>query len=427
MVDRLQATELSEDEFEGWKSRFKLISELREKMNPLFQVMFNNSVQIGRVGTTYWLVIPTTLSTMTPQDVRTHIFLSKMTQSTLTGLAGGSTATLDNDSHQLAVRRGETEVSVSVSGIFCLLHRDGVHRLYFLIVDQPLTPSAPVKSTRNSRRSLWYSVCRSHQPNELASVFEEEITQLPINQTELDPILMSMDTELSIFMSSYICVKGFERFTTAKVNQIAESVVEQVLELLVAEDVAASSDDSIDEDTRELVIVSFHTLVTERLASSLVPHWRVINEVEDYAFHHACCSLSRSLDQRSCWIDAGLPSEKLPEAGIAFESAVAMLHNLESPHGVLVTLRFMEIVIDLVVECIGRTNACEVTADVCIPFMVFVIAQAKLEYLHSTMKYVDTFMIGVFESSSLCYAFTTFEAACAQLLHEYSAKVMSQE
>lgn len=239
-----------------------------------------------------------------------------------------------------------------------------------------------------------------------------------------DNAMTHVDTELAMFCSSYVCMPGFEEYIVARVNQITEGGIERFQEDSSSADEGASSS-AIDEDQNEEVIVAFHTIVTAGVSEMLLQHWERTNEVEDIAFHHACTSLGRKMTVGDVLASGGCQEAAVEQCD--FEPAIAMMIDLDEQPGlsVLSYMRLMESIIALVVEAVTAVLK-DVTADVCIPLVVYVIVAAAPRRLPSILKFIMDFMIPILEMSSLGYSYTTFEAAAAQVMEEYLTRVQNK-
>lgn len=258
-------------------------------------------------------------------------------------------------------------------------------------------------------------------------------------QKSMDKAMMFIDTEVGIFKSSYLVVKGYEDFAIAKLLQIVDTAAELAIgeegevvdddiddcDIAVAQPGRRNSCEAVSsgwsEEDEEQLGVAFHTLVTGGLSSKLIPHWEEMNYNEDFAFCHACGVLRRregSLENlRSCFPDL------VPE----YCDQIVVLIRLFDDHtlSVFSYMRIMESIIASAVDLVAQTSSTnvEVTADICIPLIVYLLVLAGPKSLPSRIKYVLEFCTPVLEMSALGYALTTFEAACVQLLEEYRLHV----
>jgi hypothetical protein len=262
-------------------------------------------------------------------------------------------------------------------------------------------------------------------------------------QKSMDKAMMFIDTEVGIFRSSYLVVKGYEDFAIAKMLQIVDTAVE-----LAIGDEGEQAEDDIDdcdiavhhparrnscesvlngwsEEDEEQLGVAFHTLVTSGLSTKMIMHWEDINYNEDFAFCHACGVLRRREgrleDLRSCFPDL------IPECCDQIVVLVKLLddHTLS----VFSYMRIMESTIAVAVDLVAQvsSSSVEVTADICIPLIVYLLVVSGPKCLPSRIKYILECCTPVLEMSALGYALTTFEAACVQLLEEYRLHVTMQE
>jgi hypothetical protein len=235
----------------------------------------------------------------------------------------------------------------------------------------------------------------------------------------VDDAMMQMETEVTMFRTSYLCVDGYETYIKAKVMQIIETAVETVLD--VREDTewveVVDREDLWTDDEKEQVIVSVHTVVSGEIASKVLRHWEGVHHNEDFAFHHACCSLQQRLTLSELVRVPGI--EQVPPGH--FDAAVAVVSVLNSHTlSVFSMMRVMETAISVVVELLQTCGVMsDVTADLAIPLMVFVIVQARPTALPSRIRYILDMSVPSLEMSSLGYALTTFEASAAHVLEEY--------
>ena len=245
----------------------------------------------------------------------------------------------------------------------------------------------------------------------------------------VDTAMMQLETEVTIFQASYVCMPGYEQFIVAKVLQVIETAVETALDIKSeeAEDFDTcylGSDGKWTEDEKEQMIVAVHTVVCGAVAPKVLLHWEDVNHNEDFAFHHACCSLKISMTLSELLrvpnIEQVSPSH--------FDPAVAVVSVLNKRTlSVFSLMRVMETTISLVVELLQTCGVLsDVTADLCIPLIVFVIVQTCPTSLPSRIKYILDMSIPSLEMSSLGYALTTFEAAAAHVLQEYKDRVANR-
>ena len=156
----------------------------------------------------------------------------------------------------------------------------------------------------------------------------------------------------------------------------------------------------------------------------VLSHWVTTNEVEDIAFQHACISLARRLSV-SDFSPTGSDDADLELCN--FENAIDTMVRLDTLTGLSVFsyMRMMEAIITMVVDATAAVIQ-DVTADVCIPLVVFVIVSAAPRRLPSILKFLMDFMIPILEMSSLGYSYTTFEAGAAQVMEEYIRRVQDK-
>lgn len=281
-------------------------------------------------------------------------------------------------------------------------------------------------------------------PSKASKHDEDAAVVQGVLQKSMDKAMMFIDTEVGIFRSSYIVVKGYEDFAIAKMLQIVDTAAE-----LAIGDEGEQADDDIDdcdiavisqparrnscesvlngwsEEDEEQLGVAFHTLVTSGLSTKMITHWEEINYNEDFAFCHACGVLRRRegrLEElRSCFPDL------LPE----YCDQIVVLIRLLDDHtlSVFSYMRIMETTIAVAVDLVAQSssNNVEVTADICIPLIVYLLVVTGPKCLPSRIKYILECCTPVLEMSALGYALTTFEAACVQLLEEYRLHVTMQE
>ena len=181
------------------------------------------------------------------------------------------------------------------------------------------------------------------------------------------------------------------------------------------------------EDDEEQVYMVLHTVITSALAKKLNAHWGTITPAEDYAFHHACLSLRRSLE--TTIMDFVPPACADTISISSFEKCFRLCKVVDSPDaGVFTCLRAMEATIASIVDVVNEhsTRKQDVTADVCIPLVVVVLIGACLMHFPSRLKLLLELMLPVVELSSLGYALTTFEASSEQIYYEYSLFVQNK-
>jgi len=236
--------------------------------------------------------------------------------------------------------------------------------------------------------------------------------------------MLRMDTDVTMFQSAYFCMIGYEDFITVKVSQLIEGAVEGALGE-ETEGASASECNWVD-DEREVFISGIHAIVTGALASKLVAHWTEVEVNDDFAFSHACAKL------------AGVPQFLQAVVGLkelnhvdpsAFAPAVEIVRLIDTQAvSVFSYMRLMEATISSIVEIMQQLHIkAEITADTCIPLIVFVIVEAKPLRIASRIKYILDLNLPLLEMSSLGYAMTTFEAATAQVLEEYKVRVLNKE
>lgn len=255
---------------------------------------------------------------------------------------------------------------------------------------------------------------------------------------DMDRALLFADTEANCFSASYVCVEGFESFMVSKILQIVETSVEIALH---EEDDdfnpngasghgtssnAGSEYSSWSDEEREQLAVAFHTTITGSLGLKVVHHWESRFEKEDVALHHACVSLRQKTSIGDMLPNLpGLRSE-------LFDPVAEMLTLLdEDTLSVFTYLRIFETTMNYVVEkivgfynrSIGSAKGMEITADDCIPLIVFTLMLAAPSHLFSRLNYILDLSIPPLELSSLGYALTTFEASASQLLEEYRLRL----
>jgi hypothetical protein len=239
----------------------------------------------------------------------------------------------------------------------------------------------------------------------------------------VDRAMMLLETEVTMFQSSYVCMAGYEAYIVAKVLQVVESAVETALDVRSETDwvEVEEKDELWTDDEKEQMVVSVHTVVSSAVAPKVLLHWESVYHNEDFAFHHACCSLQRTMTLCELLRVPGI--EKVSPSH--FDSAVAVVSVLNSQTlSVFSMMRVMETTISLVVELLQTCGVLsDVTADLAIPLIVFVIVQTRPTCLPSRIKYILDMSIPSLEMSSLGYALTTFEAAAAHVLEEYGDHV----
>lgn len=308
---------------------------------------------------------------------------------------------------------------------------------------------------------------------QIATLFrqdEQRLTAVLIKELEprgfpLDETLTSLDTEIGIFNSSYVCMKGFESFIVSKVSSIVEAAQENLVGYNASSDAhsavgstkdisrtalmatspvsaphmlsssARSRDDSsyqnrnLTDEEEEQVEAVLHVMVTSGIALKINEHWASVNSVDDYAFYHACVSLRKSIQKR---LVEFLPDICVGKVTIAtFSDTIRICKYIDAPEASLFSImRAMEGAINSIVTLV--TNCCEpgktheVTADVCIPLVVLVLILAALNHLPSRIRLILEFIVPVLELSSLGYALTTFEASAEQIHQEYALMVKNQ-
>jgi hypothetical protein len=239
----------------------------------------------------------------------------------------------------------------------------------------------------------------------------------------MDDALVVLDTEATMFSSSYICVSGFEDFTISKVMQIIESATDVALGDGPNAPEVQGETSWWSEDEREQLLVAFHSIVLKHIGEKLSDHWEAEYLNDDIAFRHACWALNESISAPRDII------RELPELRHdAFLQPLELVRLLDQRDASVFTLmRIMEVVISTTIDSVQRscTNA-EVTADLCIPLIVYIIVVSQPLRFQSRLRFIMDFTIPVLEMSSLGYALTTFEAASAQILDEYRSLVVSR-
>lgn len=263
-------------------------------------------------------------------------------------------------------------------------------------------------------------------------------------QTSLDKAMMFIDTEVGIFRSSYMLVKGYEDFIVAKVLQMVDTACELVADEVDDDNNGIDADDcdvavkrcslenKVDdvesgwsEEDQEQLGVAFHSLVTGGLGAKLIPHWEDIYYNEDFAFCHACGVLRRRAGSLEL---LGAPFPHVAPGHC--DQVIQLLRLLDDRSlSVFSYMRIMESSITAAVDLVTHTAVAaggsnvEVTADICIPLIVYLLVLTGPKCLPSRVKYILEFCTPVLEMSALGYALTTFEAAAVQLLEEYRVRV----
>ena len=255
---------------------------------------------------------------------------------------------------------------------------------------------------------------------------------------DMDRALLIADTEANCFAASYVCVDGFESFMVSKVLQIVETSVEIALHEEDddfspngasghgASSNAGSEYSSWSDEEREQLAVAFHTIISGSLGLKVVHHWESRFEKEDIALNHACISLR----QRATIADM-LPNLPGLRAEL-FDPVAEMLTLLdEDTLSVFSYLRIFETTMNYVIDkivgfynrSVGSAKGIEITADECIPLIVYTLMLASPLHLFSRLNYILDLSIPPLELSSLGYSLTTFEAAASQLLEEYRLRL----
>lgn len=242
---------------------------------------------------------------------------------------------------------------------------------------------------------------------------------LAVHPRAARPILENLDVECLLFLSGYVCVRGFESFTVARVQQIINDATDRMME-------AATSTGTTVQEDRELYASAVHVLVMHALAPLLLAHWRVCHAADDMDFLERSAAYRRGVmaaSQRTTTAAAtlmacspcsfgyrGVFDARLKQAVVGIRPCVRCLDMELSPYALM---RVAHMALEQLVASLK--GAVDLTADDLLPIVAYALVDSQAAYVPSTIAYARAFSLPHVDLSAVGYSFTTLEAA-TQLL-----------